>query len=209
METVGGKLTSDPRVTRSIGTAGRILSTALHAVAAGATWSARVLDEWRLQPPGRRGGPPRGTPGGRGEVVHYVTGEICCVVAADGLTAANARSFYDSLRESLNASAGALVKDWLADPLRDRRKSSFDLDMAPTVLGRLAGDARVHQYVGSLERVTERDKEEPFVILEGPDGQPASLLAFCSAARADLSPDERRECVRELVNLMNADVERV
>src|SRR6266542_2849482 len=200
------RLTNDPRVARSIGTAGRALSTALHAVAAGATWGARLLDEWRLRPPGHGGGPARRR---RGEVMHYVTGEVCCVVAADGLTRSNARAFYDSLWESLNDSAGGLVKEWLADPLRDRRQSSFDLDMAPAVLGRLTGAARVHQYVGPLTRGTAGEKDEPFIVLDGREGAPTSLLAFCAAAQADASPQDRAACVRELVNLINADVERV
>src|SRR5688500_10130159 len=148
---LGTRLTDDPRVARSIGIAGRALSTALRAVAAGASWGAHLLDERRIRPPRRGGGVTERT---RGEAMHYVSGEICCVVAADGLTGSNARELYDALWEGLNESAGGLVKEWLADPLRDRRKTSFDLDMAPTVLGRLTGGARVHQYVGSLARGT-------------------------------------------------------
>ena len=152
------------------------------------------------RPAGRR------TPG-RGQPVHFVTGELCCVVAAEGLTRSNAARFYDALWEALNETAGELVKESLADPERDRRQSSFHLDMAPTVLSRLTERGRVQQYIGPLRREQAGKQDDPFVLLAASEGQPTSLLVFFSAV-ADASPAQRRDCVRELVNLLNSDVAR-
>ena len=204
---LASRLTGDPRVATAIGTAGRALSTALHGAAAGASWAARRLDE-RRHPSRPDGGGDIGGKRDRGQTVHFVTGELCCVVAAEGVTRENAARFYDALWESLNETATQLIQEWSADPARGRRQTSFHQDMAPTTLRRLSDGARMQQYVGSLRRTPGREQESPFVLLAGPQGQATSLLAFCSAVRADVSPAQRRECVRELVNLLNADVER-
>ena len=207
---LGTRLTEHARVAAAVGTvvgaAGRALSTALHALAAGATWGAELLDERRLQPPGGNGVEPGST---QGAVVHYVAGEICGVVAADGLTRSNAPAFYAALWEALNDSAARLVKERLAGPAPDRRLTSFDLDTAPSVLGRLTRAGRVRQYVAPLDRRTGGERNEPWVLLEVRGGDRPTLIAFFAAARGEATVRERYDCVRELVNLVNADLERV
>ena len=198
--------TSDTPIATAVDVTGRLLSTTLHALSTGAAWGARLVDEQRARLDTDRVVSPRHK---RVEVVHYVTGEICCVLVARGLTGPHVRQFYDLLWESLNESVTQLVKDALGESRTRRSLTSFGQDMAPTVLARLTREGKVRRYVGALARRATGEQDEPFVLLEQTGDQGSSLLAYCDAARVEATARERQACIRELVNLVNSNLERV